>query len=414
MPRQRPFGRPALLALALLAYGLVAPAGACAKQLGSDFGFFVDMPSGFVPGPGDGKTKFSYADPNDGMEFDIRVYEAGRYPSAQAIAADVASRLSSTGDTEAFRYEGRSAVLAELHFTLNGEEEKGYGLFIQGRPLPPAAASSAPSPAPSATPAAAPARAEPSYALLAFSTAERFDDYADLILSCLDSFSIDRAALRAPGPLSQYVLPWPPKRTATKQVLLPDGSRAELPWSDDEAAQEADTANREYHVLESYEQSQDLWVDAWARFYRMVYRESAARLDRLTLEFSRILPAGDPTEDARRVLAWVQGFVYQRDEQGIDFVTPLHAAFEERGDCDSRAMVMAIILERLGIHSVLMLSRDYSHAMLGVDVPGGGQRFPWNGKSYLVAETTAKVGLGMIAASQSDFSKWLGVELELR
>jgi len=49
--------------------------------------------------------------------------------------------------------------------------------------------------------------------------------------------------------------------------------------------------------------------------------------------------------------------------------------------------------------------------MLAVDVPGGGQRFPFKGKEYLVAETTAKVGLGMIDSSQTDLSKWLGVEL---
>jgi hypothetical protein len=416
---------------------LLASREAFAKQLGSDFGFFVDMPSGFVPGEGDGKTRFSYSDPNGGMEFDIRVYQAGRFDSAEAIAVEVATKLSSTGDTESFIYEGRRAVLAELSFTLNGAAKKGYAVYILGRPAPPAstAAISPPAtseagssaPAPSAPDASAPTASaqgsqtaiappppERDFALLAFADAARFDAYSDLILSCLDSFSIDSEALRNPGPLSQFVLPWPPKETKTKAAVLPDGSTVELPWSDEEAAQEVDTADREYHVLESYEQTQDLWVDAWARFYRMVYRESAARLDRLSLEFARVLPLDDPTECARRVLAWVQGFTYQRDLKGIDFVTPLYAAFERRGDCDSRALVMTIILERLGIHCVLMLSREYSHAMVGVDVPGGGQRFPWKGTNYLVAETTAKVGLGMIAASQADFKKWMGVELEWR
>ena len=107
----------------------------------------------------------------------------------------------------------------------------------------------------------------------------------------------------------------------------------------------------------------------------------------------------------------MQDFVFERDPSGLDFVPPLAAAFERRGDCDSRALVMAIILEHLGIDCVLMLSREYSHAMLAVDVPGGGQRFPFRGREYLVAETTAHVGLGMIDSSQADFSKWLGVAL---
>ena len=131
----------------------------------------------------------------------------------------------------------------------------------------------------------------------------------------------------------------------------------------------------------------------------------------MTAAIARSLPADDPTECARRVLAWVQGFSYERDLAGIDYVPPLAAAFGRRGDCDARAVVMAIVLEGLGIDCVLMLSREYSHAMLAVDVPGGGQRFPFGGGEYLVAETTAKVGLGMIDADQADFSKWLGVDL---
>jgi hypothetical protein len=74
-------------------------------------------------------------------------------------------------------------------------------------------------------------------------------------------------------------------------------------------------------------------------------------------------------------------------------------------------MVMAIILERLGIDSILMVSRDYSHAMLGVDVPGAGIRFPLNGRSYLVAETTAKVGIGTMDAAMDDFTRWLGIDI---
>jgi hypothetical protein len=103
--------------------------------------------------------------------------------------------------------------------------------------------------------------------------------------------------------------------------------------------------------------------------------------------------------------------VYERNFAGIDFVPPQTAAFEKRGDCDSRAMVMAIILEKLGIDSILMVSRDYSHAMLAVDVAGGGQRFTLNGKAYLVAETTAHVGIGQIDSSMTDASKWLGIDL---
>jgi hypothetical protein len=371
----------------VLVAALAAPlAPLAAKELAAEQGASIDMPSGFTPGDGDGRTRFSYLDPAGEMELDILVYEPDRFSTAAAMAAEAASRLGSIGDASTFGYEGRSAAFADLSFTLGGVARGGYALFVAGRP------------------------GEADYALLAHVEASRLDAYGEYIISCLDGFSIDRAARREPGPISQFLLPWPPDRPARRTAVLPGGA-VDLPWSTEEAAQELDVAVREYRILALYAETDTLWIDAWARFYRMVYRESAARLDGLTEAFSRSLPLGDPTECARRVLAWVQGFTDSEDDSGFDFVPPLPAAFEHRGDCDARAVLMAIVLERLGIDSVLMVSREYSHAMVGVDVPGGGQRFSFNGREYLVAETTAKVGLGMIDSEQADFSKWLGIDL---
>jgi hypothetical protein len=373
-----------MLLLAVLAAFCAMPLAA--KELAAEQGASIDMPSGLTPGEGDGQTRFSYFDPAGEMELDILIYAPDRFSTVDAMAAELLKTLGSQGDTSTFSYEGRGAAISDLTFKLGDGVQKGYALFVAGK------------------------AGEADYALLAHVEESRFDAYGEYIISCLDSFSIDRAARREPGPVSQFLLPWPPDRTGRKTAVLPGGT-VDLPWSSEEAAQELDVEMREYRILTLYAETDTLWVDAWARFYRMVYRESAARLDGLTEAFSRSLPLNDPTECARRVLAWVQGFADVQDDSGIDFVPPLPAAFERRGDCDARTVVMAIILERLGIDCVLMISREYSHAMLGVDVPGGGQRFPFNNREYLVAETTAKVGIGLIDSTQADFSKWLGVDL---
>ncbi len=375
---------PIVWPVALLFCGAMMLPSVGAEERTTQEGIFIDLPSGFTPGQGDGKTKFSYFSPNGEVELDILIQAPERYPTAGEMAARMLQKLGSQGQSTGFAYQANGAVIAELSFTLNGAARRGYGLFLQ-------------------------ATSGHGYALLAHAPGSRFDAAADLLLSCLDAFSIDRAARRAPGPVSQFLLPWPAPRTEKKPATLL-GGQIELPWSPAEAQQELDTAQREHRILTTY-RSSPLWRDAWARFYRMVYRESASRLDGFTEAFAGSLPRSDPTESARKVLAWVQGFVFERDPAGLDFVPPLVAAFERRGDCDSRALVMAVILERLGIDCVLMLSREYSHALLAVDVPGGGQRFPFGGRQYLVAETTAGVGLGMIDASQADFSKWLGVDL---
>jgi hypothetical protein len=370
--------RPGLCIAILAALITVSVFSAAAKELATGTGAFIDMPSGFTPGEGDGKTRFSYFASDGGMELDILIFEPSRYNSVEAMATDLLGQMGSKGEISRFAYQGRGAVIADLSFAVDGVPRTGYALFITGS-------------------------SENSYALVASAPTSGFDFYSELIISCLDAFSIDRAARRFPGPVSQFLFPWPVVRAEKRATALP-GSSVMLPWSSEEQRHALSVVEREYRVLASFAGSVTLWADAWARYYRMVYKESAARLDSFTKAFSDSLPANDPTESARRVLAWVQGFIYERDFSGIDFVPPLTAAFEQRGDCDSRAMVMAIILERSGIDSVLLISREYSHAMLAVDVPGGGQRFTYNGTAYLMAETTAN-------ASQADFSKWLAVDL---
>ena len=398
--------RPSRLLLALLA--LVLAAGpAFADLLWSDSGFFVDMPEGFYLANGDGKTRFAFLSPDNGMEFDILTYDAGRYGSALALATEALKKIGSTGEMESFDYQGRECIFAELVFTIGGMPKKGYAVFIGKRraAASPTAPAAPPSPMAPVTPAT---EAERSIALLTYTDAANLEGYADFILSCLDCFSIDRAGLRAPGPVSQYLLPWPCSHDSRRPWPLARAHRAPLERGRGRAG--GGTAGREFRVLQAYGDEADLWRPAWARAYRMIYRESAARLDRLAIELDRFLP-DDPTDAARQLLAWTQGFSYERDLEGIDFVDPLTAAYEGRGDCDSRAMVLAILLERRGIDALLMVSATYGHALLAVDVPGGGQRFPFAGKQYLVGETTAKVGLGMIAAEQADWTKWIGVQL---
>ena len=367
------------------------PLPASGEIIASERGFAIDLPEGFSYADGDHKSRFSFVDPNKAMEFDIFVYEPGRFSSAAAIADNTMGKLGSKGQREDFIYQDRKAVFMELLFERNGVQEKGYGLAIEGRAGHGSAA------------------AEASFALLSFTAASSFEAYSDFILSCLDSFSIDRLALRSPGPVSQYVFAFPAKHEDSKTIAF-NGGKLSLPWNADEAAQVNETDTREYKVLAVYANNEQLWQAAWARFYRMVWRESSRRLDQLAAALDPLLP-DDPTDASRILLQWTQGWTYERDLKGIDFVDPLTAAMESRGDCDSRAVVLDILLERRGIHSILMVSRDYSHAMIGIDVPGGGQRFEFEGTKWLVGETTAHVGLGMIAASQADWSKWLGIRL---
>jgi hypothetical protein len=49
--------------------------------------------------------------------------------------------------------------------------------------------------------------------------------------------------------------------------------------------------------------------------------------------------------------------------------------------------------------------------MAALDLAGGGARFPFADKNWLVAELTAQVNLGMIAQNMADPNQWIGIDL---
>ena len=114
-------------------------------------------------------------------------------------------------------------------------------------------------------------------------------------------------------------------------------------------------------------------------------------------------------ELAQKALNWVQNFKYERNFDGSDFVNLVSAVTEGRGDCDSRAMLWAIILAHADIRAAIMVSPLYGHAMGLADIAGTGARFEAYGTQWLVAETTANVDIGLILANQSDIESWLGI-----
>jgi hypothetical protein len=123
-------------------------------------------------------------------------------------------------------------------------------------------------------------------------------------------------------------------------------------------------------------------------------------------------PASSAIRIASSALSHIQSFSYERNLMGSDFVNLVSALTEGRGDCDSRALLWALILAQANIEAGIMVSREYSHAMGIADIEGQGARFPFEGKQYLVAETTTKVDLGLIAQNMSEIDKWMGIAFE--
>jgi hypothetical protein len=347
------------------------------------WGFRLDLPEGYAYVDGNNQDRFSFKGPNGAM-FDVIVYN-GVYQSVEQMANDVSRRLGNDGEIASFEYEGKAAVIMDLHF----KNFSGWSICVEL-----AKNSSA-------------ARA-PLLCALAYSPSSGTD--MDVFhLSALDSIAPSDLEARRPGPVMEFSYP----RGKIKEIPIKGTAFSALVRENDaEAAQEF--VDREFNLLRRYENAKGMapgWQQAWIRFYRAIYRDSWDRIANAVFRLEREWNAASPDGRAlaEKALAFVQGFTYERDLEGSDFVNLVTALFEGRGDCDSRSMLWAMILEQADIPSAIMVSRVHSHAMGLADIPGGGARFDTGGKKWLVAETTDKVGIGLISADKSDIASWLGV-----
>jgi hypothetical protein len=342
------------------------------------WGFSIDLPEGYEYADGDGINRFSFAGPS-GLRFDLVAYQ-GPYLSVEELASDINKRLENRGGFDLFTYHGKEAALGELIFG----GSKGWGLCVE---------------------LAGGQSARPSL-LVALSYGPASADGLDLFhLSAIDSIAPSLEERHYPGPIMEYAYP---RGDLKRYPLSLEGESALIRENDAEAAQVL--IEREFNILKSYGATQ-YWQEAWVRYYRFVYRDSCDRIADAASVLVRRWRGAD-RELAQKALTFVQGFQYERDISGSDFVNLVSAITEGRGDCDSRVMLWAIILAQADIRAAMMVSREYSHAMGLADIAGQGARFETHGTKWLVAETTADVDIGLIAQDQSSIEAWLGVVFE--
>lgn len=346
------------------------------------WGFFLDLPEGYEYIDGDGRDRFSFSGPGDIM-FDLVVY-SGAYETMNDLVNDVNKRLSNRGDVDFFQYNDKQAALIELNFG----SSTGWGLCVEL--------------AASITPGKL-------SALLALAYSPDGKEDLELFhISALDSICPSIEERYYPGPVIEYSYP----RGEMKPVTLEGGVRAIIRENDAEAAQVL--IEREYQILTAYFNTQYL-KEAYLRYYRFIYRDSC---DRILNPVSALVQNwggyNAKTDEAKRAFAqkaldFVQGFHYERDLSGSDIVNMVSAVVQRRGDCDCRSLLWAMILSQADIRSAIMLSLQYSHAMGLADIEGTGARFEAYGTKWLVAETTDKVDIGLIAQDMSDTQYWFGI-----
>ncbi|MBJ6759568.1 transglutaminase domain-containing protein [Myxococcaceae bacterium JPH2] len=99
----------------------------------------------------------------------------------------------------------------------------------------------------------------------------------------------------------------------------------------------------------------------------------------------------DAAQAAQLILGFVQRIRYEvPDDEPFGIVPPALVPAQNRGDCDSKAVLAVMLLRQVGIDAVLLYSDPLAHAAVGVGLPGSGARLKLGGRSYQYAEVTAE------------------------
>ena len=359
-----------------------------------DFGFSLDIPEGFeIADYTEDGMSYVFSHPNIPVTLVMKLTEEKNAKSAAEVLNINLKKLNASGETDSFKWNGTVCGISYFSMSLD-DNYSGWAV-------------------------SAPVKIQDYYVILLCYAPESKKGCDQFIISTINSLSINNEYLNTPGIITSYA--FPPE--GSESVLLKIGGKeikTSLDKSDEEAAKFV--IDLEYSVLNLYA-NHKMWKEAWQRYYRMIYRDNAGRLqqtakniyDSIYPELKKSKPQDADIKYAQALLSWVQTFGYERTQSKIesDF-TSLPASIKGKGsDCDSRSMLVSVLLNYTGIDTAMLISREYSHAVVVTDIPAPGQTFTMeNGREYLFGETTARVTWGMLAQDQADRTKWIPVTFD--
>jgi hypothetical protein len=354
------------------------------------YGYTVDIPEGWRVLKAADPRAISFTDSRGAAIFEVQTHDEETFLNVEDYFLKVKNKLSAGGEGAPFSYYGYSAILADLRFNTAGQQVRGYFVFLLKNGV--------------------------GICLYAIAPEGYYQHYHDYLLSSIDSFSPHPSTGNLPGPISTFYYPFPGPEQKRERIGISLYGRKDVPvaFSVDPKGIEASSVvmEREARILSSYPAGD---AHAWRRFFRIIYRDNYSRLEGLYRVLKDKMEASRGKDFSKYVpkdlLYWLQRFEYRRLGTTSDITPPLQSVLEASGDCDSRGLVYTILLHHFGFQSILLVSHIYGHAVAAVDMEGPGARYTYRGKTYLIAETTERVDIGLIAADMADPKGWIPVSL---
>lgn len=254
---------------------------------------------------------------------------------------------------------------------------------------------------------------------LIYTRQDNVEEYFSAIYSALNSLCIDDEYYYTPGPVITFLSSEFRSKPKDYIINLKEAGitiKTKIDENDIENAQI--NTELEYNLLNKYLNKETV-LQAWERYYRIIYRDNYLRIKPQMESIITELKKAAREQKVQNVdlfiaqslLSWTQGFEYIRAKSAneSDFICLPSVLAGNGNDCDSRSFLICAILNEYGIKSILLVSPEYKHAMPAIALNEPGQKFNYNGKDYLMGETTARLTWGTIAAQMQDRTKWFAV-----
>lgn len=130
--------------------------------------------------------------------------------------------------------------------------------------------------------------------------------------------------------------------------------------------------------------------ELWKGIYRKVYKQSYSQIDDIAKGLTKIFNEEKMSASDRILFltTFVQNIEYKLPESALGFLPPVICLRDKFGDCDTKALLLYVLLERMNVDCVMFWSLYYHHAMIGINTNAAGLYKVHQGRRYYFLETT--------------------------
>ena len=352
------------------------------------WGYSVDLPEEFVLVDKNGADSYMFENAFVSSTVILKAYKKEKFSSSLEAMETVMKQLGAEFECAETDWRNTDCIISQFAFNLGGASNTGWAVssLLQD--------------------------SKGYVVMLCYTPTDVFYDLEQFVISCVDSLCIDYGSYYSPGPLTSFAFPKGEVQNHTVEIA---GEKIDFTLDSNDIEADRFVVEREYSVLCLYQDS-EMWVEAWQRYYRQVYKNAYSRLKIAAFNiYNRLIKTCESEnpdiELAQKLLSWTQGFDYVRDFTSTDF-TPITASITGTGsDCDSRAMLLACLLHHMNYDTCLFVSAEFSHSLFGIVLDKAGAKINIDGRQFLLGETTAQVDIGLVPANMNQTDKWIFVEL---